>query len=233
MRNHARSVFAISVVVTIALYTIPQARPVAYPLILLSTLAHELGHGLTALAVGGNFQKLQMWADGSGVAHWGGSGGRIQLALVAAGGLVGPAIASAICLLLGAKAKGARACLAALGIAMIAVTVIFVRNPFGLAFVGGIGLIALAIAIRAPVAVAQGVLVFAAVQLALAVFSRADYLFTPVAQTGDGAMPSDVAHIADALFLPYWFWGGVCAAISIAALVGGMTGFLRATKTGA
>lgn len=213
-----------------ALYSIPQARVIAYPLVLLSTLAHELGHGLTALAVGGSFEKLQMWADGSGVAHWAGSGSRVQRALVAAGGLVGPAIASAVCLLLGAKPRGARACLAALGIAMIVVTAVFVRNPFGLAFVGGLGLLATAVAIRAPVGVAQGVLVFAAVQLALAVFSRADYLFTPVAITSAGEMPSDVAMIADALFLPYWFWGGLCALVSIAALVGGMTAFLTATR---
>lgn len=231
MSNRARLVFLVSVVVTAALYAIPQARPVAYPLILLSTLAHELGHGLTAIGTGGDFKTLQLFSDGSGVAMWAGSGGRVQGALVAAGGLVGPAIAAALCLLVGSRPRGARACLAILGVAIVAATAIWVRNGFGLAFVGGVGLLALGIAVRAPVTLAQSTLVFAAVQLALAVFSRADYLFTPVAETAGGTMPSDVAQIAEALFLPYWFWGGVCALVSLLALIGGMTGFLRATRT--
>ena len=231
MANRARLVFVISVVVTAALYAIPQARMIAYPLILLSTLAHELGHGLTAILTGGDFKTLQLYADGSGVAMWSGSGSRIQGALVAAGGLVGPAIAAALCLLIGSRPRGARVCLTVLAVAILAVTAVWVRNPFGLVFVGGLGLVALGIAIRAPVGVAQSALVFAAVQLGLAVFSRADYLFTPVAQTSAGEMPSDVAAISEALFLPYWFWGGVCALISLLALIGGMTGFLRATRT--
>jgi len=232
MANRARLVFVISVVVTAALYAIPQARMIAYPLILLSTLAHELGHGLTAILTGGDFKTLQLFADGSGVAVWSpAGGGRMQAALVAAGGLVGPAIAAALCLLVGSRPRGARVCLTVLAVAILAVTAVWVRNPFGLVFVGGLGLVALGIAIRAPVGVAQSALVFAAVQLGLAVFSRADYLFTPVAQTSAGEMPSDVAAISEALFLPYWFWGGVCALISLLALIGGMTGFLRATRT--
>lgn len=231
MSNRARLVFVISVVVTAALYSIPQARPIAYPLILLSTLAHELGHGLTAIVTGGDFEKLQLFADGSGLAHWSGSASRTQRALVAAGGLIGPAIAAAMCLLVGSRPRGARVCLTLLAVAILAVTAVWVRNPFGLVFVGGLGLVALGIAIRAPLAVAQSALVFAAVQLGLAVFSRSDYLFTPVAEMSTGPQPSDVAQIADALFLPYWFWGGVCALVSLLALLGGMTGFLRATRS--
>lgn len=230
MGNQARLVFVVSVVLTAALYAIPQARPIAYPLILLSTLAHELGHGLTAVLLGGDFRTLQMFSDGSGVASWAGSGGRVQQAFVAAGGLVGPAIAAALCLLVGSRPRGARICLGVLGASLLVATALLVRNPFGIAFIAGVGLLALAVAIRAPVGAAQGTLVFASVQLGLAVFSRADYLFMPVAETSAGAMPSDVAQIAEALFLPYWFWGGLCAMASLLALLGGMTGFLRATR---
>jgi hypothetical protein len=221
-----------SLVVTAALFAIPQARPIAYPLILLSTVAHELGHGLTAIAVGGDFRQLQMFSDGSGVASWAGSGGRVQQALVAAGGLVGPAIAAAILLLVGSRPRGARLALGFVGGALLLTTVLLVRNPFGVAFIAGVGLLALAVAIRAPLAAAQATLVFVAVQLALACFSRSDYLFTAVAETSAGPMPSDVAQIAEALFLPYWFWGAVCAVVSLLALVGGMTGFMHATRSG-
>ena len=65
-----------------------------------------------------------------------------------------------------------------------------------------------------------------AVQLSLSVFSRADYLFTETA----GAGPSDVAQMADALFLPYWFWGIVCGAISGLVLLSGIRTFSRSTS---
>ena len=55
-----------------------------------------------------------------------------------------------------------------------------------------------------------------------------DYLFTE--STGVG--PSDVDQMADALLLPYWFWGIVCGAISVAVLMMGMRSFLRATPSG-
>jgi membrane-associated phospholipid phosphatase len=68
--------------------------------------------------------------------------------------------------------------------------------------------------------------VFLAVQLALSVFSRGDYLFTDVARTGEGTFPSDVANMSSALFLPYWFWGALCGAFSVAVLALGLRAYL-------
>ena len=231
--NHARLVFALSVVVTVIVFALPApwGPRIAYPLMLLSTLAHELGHGLTAIAVGGDFESMQMWADGSGVAAWRGGGGAFSQAAVAAGGLVGPALAAMACLILGSGPRGARVCLGALGLLLLVVTIVLVDNLFGRVFIGAIGLFAFAVALRAPGPLVQGTLVFAAVQLALSVYSRGDYLFTPTAETAAGPMPSDVAQIAEALLLPYWFWGGACAVFSVVALFAGMTAFLRATRT--
>ena len=74
----------------------------------------------------------------------------------------------------------------------------------------------------------QLTVVFLAVQLTLSVFSRSDYLFTDVAHTSNGPMPSDVAVMQQALVLPYWFWGGVCALFSVTVLWFGIKRFLRA-----
>ena len=67
---------------------------------------------------------------------------------------------------------------------------------------------------------------FVSVQLALSVFSRGDYLFTPNA----GPFPSDVANMATSLFLPYWFWGLVCGGFSLAVLAAGGWFFLRGAR---
>jgi hypothetical protein len=40
-------------------------------------------------------------------------------------------------------------------------------------------------------------------------------------------MPSDVGAMADALVLPYWVWGIVCGALSLALLGAGVRVFFR------
>ena len=82
-----------SVLLTAALYALPFGRTLSYPLMLVSTLAHELGHGLMAWLLGGDFVRLEIFADGSGLATHR-STTTLASALVAAGGLVGPAVAA-------------------------------------------------------------------------------------------------------------------------------------------
>ena len=101
-----------------------------------------------------------------------------------------------------------------------------VRNAFGLGFTLLLGGGLLFTAIRAPRA-CQTVAILLAVQLGLSVFSRSDYLFTRTALTVAGPMPSDVSVMAAALFLPYWFWGAVCGALSLLFLFAGVKVFFR------
>ena len=225
--QRTRLMLIVCAVVTFGLYSFPEGRYIAYPLMLISTLAHELGHGLAAVLVGGEFVRFEMWADGSGVATWAGSGGRLELAIVAAGGLVGPAFAAAFAFMAGRRPKGARRALLfsafVLGLALLLV----VRNLFGIAFVAMLLAFCLFIGLKASDEISQLVLIFLALQLALSVFSRGDYLFTPTAQTAAGPMPSDVGQMAMALFLPYWFWGGVCGLFSVLVLAFGLKVYWR------
>lgn len=225
--NRARMVLLVSLVLTAILYLVPYAQVLAYPLMLLSTLAHEMGHGLTALLVGGSFERFSMWEDGSGVAVWSGEVGRLGRAAVAAGGLVGPAVAAAIGFAAGRTMRGARICLYSIVGILAVAEILVVRGLFGWFFVAVVLVGCLLVAAKASGEVMQLVLVFLAVQLALSVFSRSEYLFTPVAETATGAMPSDVGHIAAALWLPFWFWGGICGAISVLALVYGVKVYWR------
>ena len=213
-----------SVIVTVLLYVVPYGQLLARPLVLLSTLAHEMGHGLAAAMVGGRFESFVMFADASGLATWSGDVNRLERALISAGGLVGPAVVAGLCFGVGRSSRASRFALVLLGIGLIAAEVLVVRNLFGLVFVGLVAAGCLGLGLRGREAARWGVL-FAGVQLALSVFSRADYLFTATAQTGAGDHPSDVAHIAEALLLPYWFWGGAVGLLSVAVLVLGLLSF--------
>ena len=98
--RRSETALLVVVVITLVLYLVPYGATVAWPLVLFSTFVHELGHGLTALAVGGRFESLQVFPDASGVASYAMRPSRFGRAAVAAGGLLGPAIGAAVLYLL-------------------------------------------------------------------------------------------------------------------------------------
>jgi hypothetical protein len=226
MTGRPARLMIVSVIVTAVLYAVPFGDTLAWPLVLLSTLAHELGHGLAAAALGGRFEALRMYPDASGVAMWSGSMSRLAVGTVAGAGLVGPALAAFCMLALGRTPRGARTLLGCVGTALIVIALLVARNTFAFVFILIVAAVLLTVAARSDRA-SQMLVVLVAVQLALAVFSRSDYLFTPTAMTAAGPAPSDVSVMASALFLPYWFWGLVCGALSLALLAGGARRFFR------
>ncbi len=211
-----------AVAVTLVLYVIPYGRILAYPLVLLSTFAHEMGHGVTALLAGGTFESFEMSADASGVAYLTIPNGRLARAATSFGGLVGPAILAAVFFRLARSSRAAHAGLTVFGAATLLALVLVVGNVFAGFFVGVLGAVCVTIGLKSSPRVSQAAIAFMAVQLSLSVFSRGDYLFAESAGSG----PSDVAQMAAALFLPYWFWGVACGAISVVVLVLGLRAFL-------
>ena len=214
----------------VIIWQLPHGRMLLYPLTLCATYAHEMGHGLAAILVGGHFDKLVIHADGSGAATWQGNPGRFGAALVAAGGLLGPTVAGVSLLLLSNSDKAARRAMTALAVLMAASVVILVRNSFGMAFVLGLALALFAGARYLTGHGAAMVLRCIAIALCLSWFNDLDYMFSPGAIVGGVAHHSDTAAMAQALFLPYWFWGGVIACVSLSIAVVGV-GFATSQKS--
>lgn len=198
-------------------WQLPYGPQVLYPFTLFATYAHEMGHGLTALAVGGEFRQLVINADGSGLALWQGQLGAVARAAVAAGGLLGPSAVGAL-LIAFATPRNARVLLLLLAAGMAASVLLWVRNPFGIAFVLGFGLFFALAAIWFGETLAAFVLCLSAAVLNLAWFSDLSYMFSDIAMVAGQARPSDTALIARQLYLPYWFWGAVIAALSLILL---------------
>lgn len=228
--RRARLLLLGSAGLTLALYFVPYGHYLAYPLLLISTVAHELGHGIAAVLAGGDFLRFQMWPDGSGVATNAGVSGGAARAFVSAGGLCGPAVAAAVLFVGGRTPLWSRRLLGAIGVLLLIAMLLVVRNGFGLFFCGALAAVCLAIAVWGRAELSQLAVIFLGVQLALSVYSRGDYLFMRHAQTTAGLMPSDTEQMALALGLPYWFWGGLCAAFSAAVLLFGGYYFLRGAK---
>lgn len=229
-RRRAASALKWSIGVTLALYLIPFGALLAYPLLLLSTIFHELGHGLLAIITGGDFKSLTIFADGSGVATHTSTGSATGEALTAAGGLVGPAVVAGLAFAASRSTRGARVFLVGTSAALVLALATVVHGAFAIGFTGVVAATALWLGVRCSPATAQFGAVFGATQLALSVFSRGDYLFTASASTGIGVMPSDTAAMAEALGGTYWLWGIACGLFSVAVLALGATWYLRALE---
>src|SRR4051812_10626061 len=111
-------------------HLVPFGHLVLYPLTLLATWVHEMGHGVSALLVGGHFQELLIFSDASGLAMTAEPAG-LRAALVSAGGLVGPPIAGAAILVLARGRRRAGLVLGVLTVAIALSLLIWVRSFAG------------------------------------------------------------------------------------------------------
>lgn len=196
--------------------------PLAYPLRLLTTLVHELAHGLAALLTGGAFLRFVVFADGSGLAYTAG-GWRL---LIIPAGYVGVALVGAALIALGRGERGSRVALGAVGAALALLTLRYAlptllsAQALGglLTLLAGVGLggLLLLAAWRAGAAWAVFLLNLLAFHLGLSAFGDLWTLFGIT--TAAGAPRSDAAAMAELTLIPAPVWAVLWAALAAAAL---------------
>lgn len=201
---------------------VPFGHRLLYPLSLFTTWVHEMGHGLTALLVGGYFERLEITPRAGGSSIAGAEHGWPD-ALVCAGGLLAPALLGA--LILGAvhTPRRARTLLAVLAAAIVLSLVLYVRGTVGLialppvaALVGWAAWPGFAAKPERRVLLAQ----FLAVILTTDTLSRmVHYASVPALTTGE---TSDVGLIARNLGGSYRAWGLGITALAVGSLAIGI-----------
>lgn len=209
--------FWIAAAVSLILPRLPYGRQVLYPFALLGTWVHEMGHGLFAIVAGGSFNRLLIYQSLGGTAHFSGVGAAGR-AFVAAGGLLGPAIAGGLIIILGSRESTARFVLAGLAVLLVLSLVLFVRNTFGWVALGLIAAVLGPLAFYGPDVARIFVAQLIGIQFCLASWGTLDYMFTKSFRRDGEVINSDTQEIAEVLLLPYWFWGGLIALISFAVM---------------
>jgi len=144
-------ILLITVIVTVMLWQFQTGRYIIYPFTILGTWFHEMGHGLTAIILGGSFNYLELFPDGSGLAVHTGNllFGSIGRAVVAAGGPVFPIIIGSVLIIASVKFKSSNIILFAFGLLMFVSVALWVRTLFGIASISLIGAVLLIISLRA------------------------------------------------------------------------------------
>ena len=212
-------------IITVGVWQLPFGGLILYPFTLLSTWFHEMGHGLTAIFMGADFDYLEINANAGGFAvssnrHNMWLGNRLGSVMISLGGLIGPAIAGAIFIIIGTKKRLSTIILSAFSIFLMLSGVIWIRSLVGIAVIIGFGLLTGLIALKGKIRLQQFTIQFLGMQAALATFRRMDYLFTANANVGGRVLTSDVGKIEENLFLPYWFWGILISTLSILLIIG-------------
>jgi hypothetical protein len=114
--------------------------PIVYPLKLFVVLLHEISHGIASIGTGGTIQRIVISPNEGGFCECGGGNAFLTLSAGYLGSLVwGAAILTA------ARGRGKVPQIATIiiGVLVVAVTVLYVRNGFGILFgvVFGAGLV--------------------------------------------------------------------------------------------
>jgi hypothetical protein len=200
---------------------VPFGKTLLYPLTLLATFVHEMGHGVTALVTGGTFTSLDVFSDASGLAHttsahtWG-------TGLIAAGGLLAPPVVGATLLAVSRGPKRARAMLVGMAVFIVVSLAIWVRSTAGWialpidAFV--LGWFGVRASPRKRMVFAQLV----GVSLAIDTWAGKGYLFTSEVTIDGQTLPSDISTFAHAFGGPYLVWGFAIFVVSCALLAFGL-----------
>ena len=207
---------------SIALWQTTLGSLVLYPFTILATWFHEMGHGIAAMLTGRGFERLLIFADGSGVAETlrPADGYGLTDAVIAASGPLGPAIAGAALIVASRSPAPTRNALAVLGAALVVSTVIWVRSPTGWLVLPALGIAIALLALRGSEPWRRFAIQFLGVQAAISAWQQFDYLFSSGGNVGGALHRSDTGAIADALLLPYWFWGAIISAAIVALLWG-------------
>ena len=115
----------------VVLSYVPYLKTLTYPISLLVTIVHEGGHALATILTGGHVDSIAVYADGSGVTFSLGGWG----ILIAPAGYLGAAAYGVLLLYLLRWRAAGRPALYASAAVVFLLTIVFIRNPFGL-FIG-------------------------------------------------------------------------------------------------
>ena len=195
---------------------LPFGAYLIYPFAILTTWFHEMGHGLTALALGQQFEQLMIFANGSGVAQSSVApdASRFTLAAIAAGGPLAPSLVGALLIMASAHHRLWRPVLWLSAAAICASVAIWVRSPTGTIVLPLVAAMLALVAWRASPGLTRFTLQFLGVLGAMSMMRDWSYLMTEQAVIDGRAMLSDTGQIEAALGLPHWLWAGVIVVIS-------------------
>ena len=220
---HPRTIIIVAAVsVFVITAWVPFGSTALYPLTLFTTWVHEMGHGLTALAFGGEFRSLEIHANAGGLAYAFAGDGWPD-AMVAAGGLLAPPLLGGLLLAFVHRPRTARIVLGVLAAALVVSVVIWVRSAAGIIAMPLVAALLGWAAWRGfsenP---ARRVLLVQVLSVILGVDTLTRMVSYSLSASTSEGQRSDVSAIADNLGGHYLLWGPAITTIALGMLALGL-----------
>ena len=209
--------FWVLVALTFFLLQVPVVR---IPVMFLSTWAHEFGHGLGAIVTGGSFHQLQVLPNFSGIATTG-TTTTFQRAMVVIMGLLGPSLLGVVLLFLTRGLNWYRVALGLLAL-LLALSQVWAADTFTRGVLAGALLITALCVWKLPNRAAMVVAHIVAIALCLNAVTMFGYFFIGNAEVAGELYQSDTGVLQSVVGGPFWLWGALLVAVSIAILVAGV-----------
>ncbi|MCI0436925.1 MAG: M50 family metallopeptidase [Gemmatimonadetes bacterium] len=181
--------------------------PVVYPLKVFVVLLHEVSHGLAAVATGGAIRAITLTLDQGGTCNCPGGNAFVTLSAGYLGSVAWGALLIAIST---GRVSRHLAALGVIGALIAAMTVLYIRNLFGLIFglIAGVALIAVA-RWRNAIAHRAVLTVLGLTSCLYAILDiKSDILDRP-------ELRSDAAMLAELTHVPTAIWGMIWIAIAV------------------
>jgi hypothetical protein len=197
----------IACVILVVCMNISTGRYVLYPFMIFSTWVHEMCHAFAALLVGGKVNKLEIFRDGSGLAHCAVSGSW-RRGFLASGGYPGTATTGCILLLFRRTTLGPTIGTIGIGFLMMLSCAIWVRNAWGFWVLLSEGIVLMLLGWKLPAHFLDNLFAFLAATCCLNAVERVHDLFAAEDYYvgGEIVTTSDAHTVAEYWGLHYRFW---------------------------
>ena len=214
--GRAMGLLLLAAITFFILSRIPYGDLIQWPFTIITTFIHEMGHGLSAIAVGGSIVKIELFQNGSGLATTMAIPGW-RRAVTAAGGLLAPSIIGGIFIVAGRSRRAASIIFICLSIFILISCALWIRSIFGLAVLIPTGLIFLWLSRKKESGIDQFLIQFMGVHMLVDTFTRTiPYIFSRQATVGGQVRHSDSTAIAEHLIGGHFFWACIVAATALA-----------------
>jgi hypothetical protein len=183
--------------------------PVVYPLKILVVFMHELSHGLAAVFTGGSIEAISLSAQEGGHAITRG-GSRF---IILSAGYVGSLVLGVGLLFVALRTNADRVVLGLFGLAMLLVTVLYIRDLFPLIFctITGFSMLASARVLNLHI----NDFVLRVIGLTSVIYVPFDIFSDTIARSN---LRSDAYMLAEEFGGPTMFWGGLWLILSLAVI---------------
>jgi hypothetical protein len=227
----------VATLATVALWFIPYAEWLVYPIRLFVTFIHESSHALVALLTGGSVQSLTISSDGSGVVYSSGTS-LLGTLFTSSAGYLGTTLFGILLLFLMRRNVSSHKVLFVLGGCIGLITLVFgvlcpmfnllsLNVPFSsVAFTVVVGALLsvglMALALYGTTKVANWAIAFLAIQCLLNAISDLKTVLFINSPLAGSDIQNDAANMAAATGIPAFLWVVIWIAIAAFMIVVGM-----------